>query len=478
MSARAALLALAALVAMTGAMAQEKPALPPLNAPSVKIPPYRRIVLPNGIVLLLLSRPEVPLTAFAAVLRAGAIGDPPGKAGLANLTANLLEKGAGSRDAFAFADAVANAGGSFSANAGPESITITGQFLARDRALMIELLSDAILRPRLDAAEFENLRDRERELLKAQKDSEPSSLIGTYGRAFLFGSHPYATPVDGSDRSLAGLTHADVTSYYRTRFGADRLTLVFAGTIDEKWLEAAVRKAFGGFARASAPLPALPMPPRQKGRRVLLVDSPGSVQTYFWIGNVGVPRRYPARAALDIVNTLYGGSFTSVLNTELRIKSGLSYSAFSGFTRGSVAGEFAISSFTQTENTGKALDVALQTLKDLHANGVDPARLEASRRYVLGQYPLRLETASNWASVVADLEFFGLERSYIEGYGPALGAVTLADTRRIVDEVFPSPDDVAIVLIGDAARIRETARKYGPVTEEALAAEDYLPPAQ
>ena len=98
------------------------------------------------------------------------------------------------------------------------------------------------------------------------------------------------------------------------------------------------------------------------------------------------------------MNTLYGGRFTSILNTELRIKSGLSYGASSSFVRGSVPGEFAIRSFTQTENTGKALDLALETLDKLKHGAIEPAMLESARAYVLGQYPLRLETAANWAA--------------------------------------------------------------------------------
>ncbi|MFO1426638.1 MAG: pitrilysin family protein [Steroidobacteraceae bacterium] len=442
---------------------------------AVQVPAFRRIVLPNGLVLVLMPIREVPLTAFSVIVRSGARADAPAKAGTAALLAALLEKGAGGRDAFAFADAVAGAGGSFNAAAGPEAITLGGQFLSRDRELMVGLIADVLLRPRLEAAEFDKLRTRAIEEIKAAKDSDPSGLVGTYGRALLFGTHPYATPVDGSEHSLAGVTHDDVSGYWRREFGADRTTIVFAGDIDERWLEAAARRAFGGLARAAAPAAALPEAPPLHGRRVLLVDAPGSVQAYFWLGNVGVARRYPQRAALDVLNTLYGGRFTSILNTELRIKTGLSYSASSGFVRGSVPGEFAIRSFTQTENTARALDLALATLAKLHADGVDAVQLDSARAYVLGQYPLRLETAAHWAGTMAELEFFGQDRSYIEGYGPALAAVGLDDARAVIADAFPSPDDLAIVLIGDAAKIRDVARRYGPVTETQLAAEDYLP---
>jgi len=172
--------------------------------------------------------------------------------------------------------------------------------------------------------------------------------------------------------------------------------------------------------------------------------------------------------ALDLVNTLYGGRFTSILNTELRVKSGLSYGARSGFTRGSVAGEFAIRSFAQTENTGKAIDLALQTLSQLKQQGVTSDMLDSARAYVLGQYPLELETAADWAATMGDLELYRLGPDYIDHYPPALRRVGVKDAQAAIDQAFPSSDAVAIVLIGDAARIRDQVREYGPITELAL----------
>jgi predicted Zn-dependent peptidase len=394
---------------------------------------------------------------------------------VASLAAGLLDRGAGKRSAFEFADAVEGVGGSFTATAGAESISVGGQFLARDRVLMIELLADALMRPHFDAEEFTKYRDREIEFIKSAKDSDPSQLLPLYGRALLFGAHPYGRPEGGSERSLAGITQGDVVSYHDTIFGADRATLVFTGDLDPKWMKQALTRAFGGWARAKAVPLQLKPAPRATGRRVLLVDSPGSVQTYFWLGNVGVDKRYSGRPALDLVSTLYGGRFTSILNTELRIKSGLSYGAGSSFVRGSVPGQFEIESFTQTENTGKAVDLTLETLDKLKHGSLEPAMLESGRAYVLGQYPLRLETAAHWASALADMEFYGLGKEYIEGYGPALAKVDLAETDAVTADAFPRPADLVMVLIGDASKIREMAAKYGPVTEMKLAQPDFVP---
>ena len=431
----------------------------------VHVPTHERLVLGNGITVIVIPKRDVPLVAFNAVLRGGESGDGADKPGVASLVAGLLEKGAGQRDAFQFADAVEGVGGSFNATAGSESITVRGQFLARDQGLMLELLADALLRPRLDGQELDKLRDRQIELIKAAKDSDPSELIGTYGRAFLFHGHPYGRPVIGNESSLAKITREDVLNYYRGQFGADRLTLVFAGDLDMERLKSSVQSLFGQWPKATRAAPHLTAPERQKQRRVLLIDSPGSVQTYFWIGNVGVDRRYPDRAALDLVNTLYGGRFTSILNTELRIKSGLSYGARSGFTRGTVAGEFAIRSFAQTENTGKAIDLAIQTLTQLKRDGITAPMLDSARAYVLGQYPMDFETAADWAAAMSDLELFRLSPDYINHYGTQLRQVTLKEARLVIDQAFPEGDSLAIVLIGDAAKIRDQVRGYGQISE-------------
>jgi len=434
----------------------------------VHVPAHERFVLDNGITLVIVPRNDVPLVAFNAVLRGGSLGDKAVKPGVASLLAGLLEKGAGKRDAFAFADAVEGVGGSFSAAANAESISVRGQFLARDQRLMLDLLADALIRPRLDGGELEALRDRHIEMIKAAKDADPSELIGLYGRSFLFHGHPYGRPVIGSETSLAAITQQDVADYYEANFGADRLTLVFAGDVDSTWLRRMVGKLFGRWKKVATPVPRLLPAQRFHGRQVLLIDSPGSVQTHFWVGNVGVDRQYPHRAALDLVNTLYGGRFTSIINTELRIKSGLSYGARSGFARGTVAGEFAIHSFAEAENTGKALDLTLQTLDRLKQEGVTAEMLESARAYVLGQYPLNFETAADWAAALGEIELYGLGAEYIDNYGPALRNVTLQDTRQVIDEAFPSSDALAMVLVGDAAKIREQVTGYGAITDMKL----------
>jgi predicted Zn-dependent peptidase len=442
---------------------------------AVKTPDYEKVKLGNGATLLLMERHDVPLIAFNAVIRGGALGDPQDRLGTANLLAGLLEKGAGARDANAFAEAVASVGGSIHTGAGTENLSVSGSFLARDQKLMVELLSDVLMRPRLDQSQFEALRGRYIEFIRAAKDSDRSSLASIYGAASLFGAHPYGRPVGGSEASLAAIKHSDVQRYYQDQVGADRLIIAVAGDFKTAQLKSLLSRAFSGWRKAGQPIPSVPELTGVTMRRVLLVDAPDAVQSYFWAGDVGVAKKDPRRASLDIVNTLFGGRFTSMLNTELRIRSGLSYGASSSFDRMTDGGSWELGSFTQTEKTIEAIDLAFATLDKLHAGSVEESQLESAKSYVLGQYPLGLETASQWAYQLATLEFYGLDRSYIDDYGSKLSAVTLDDARNMIDQVIPPSQHLALVVIGKGDAIREGLRKYGPVTEVKLSDPEFRP---
>jgi zinc protease len=441
----------------------------------VKVPAFERVQLPNGTVVLLMERHDVPLIAFSAVLRGGAVSDPAGASGVASLLAGLLQKGAGSRDAVQFAETVASVGGQIEAAASTESISVNGSFLARDQQLMVELLADMLQRPRLEQAQFDTLRARQIEFIRAAKESDLAELAPIYGEANLFAGHPYGRSVDGSEASLAAIKHADLQRYYQEQVGADRLIVSVAGDFKTAQLKQRLSRAFSGWRKAGASLLQLPKVERVASRRVLLVDAPESVQSYFWAGNVAVAKNDPRRPSLDVTNTLFGGRFTSMLNTELRIRSGLSYGASSHFDRLQQPGHWQMSSFTQTQTTVQALDLMLATLDRLHESGLEPTLIESGKSYVQGQFPLALETSEQWAAQLATLEFYGLDRRYIDDYSAQLGAVTPADAKKVIDEVFPSSSELAIVVIGNAAAIRDSLRKYGPITEMKLADPTFAP---
>ena len=436
-------------------------------AADIKLPAYQTITLDNGATLLLMPRKDVPLVAANVAVRGGALADAAGKEGTADLLGEMLSQGAGTRDALAFAQAVDGAGGNLGFGSSREAIVANAQFLSKDSGLMLSLLADALLRPKMDAAEFDKLRKCAIDGIANAKDSDPRQLIGTYANGWLFRGHPYGRSTGGDETSLATITLADLQAFRAQQMGGDRLIIAIAGDFDAQAVTAQVREAFGGWAKASGALPQVEAKPRESGRRVLLVDKPGATQTYFALGNIGSRHGDPAEAAQDLVQTAFGGRFTSMLNTELRVKSGLTYGARSAIDRSRMPGAATISSFTKTESTKAAIDLAIATLDRLHKDGLDAATIASAKHYVAGQFAPDLETAPQLAGQLASMALYGDTRDAIDGY---LGRIAAATPEQIATAraVFPDSKDLVIVAIGDAARIRDTMKGYGPLTEMKL----------
>jgi len=441
----------------------------------VTLPDAERVVLDNGTVLILSENHDVPMIGLEAVVRGGAVADPADKHGLASLLASLLVKGTNERSSSEFAETVAAVGGQLDASASLESLSVSAEFMTQDAALMVELVADVLQRPALDAEEFEKLRDRSINLIKSAKGSDPSQLMSSYANAFLFGEHPYGNPIGGSESSLARVTHGDLLAYYADMLGGDRLIISVSGDFEIASMRDALTAAFGDWRTATGtPIEIAPTEP-SVDNRVYLIDKPGATQTYFHIGNVGVARHFAGRAELDLANTVFGGRVTSMLVTELRTKSGPSYSARSSLGRYSQSGSVFIQSFTETGTTVEAVDVALATLGRLRDDGLDPAMIESSRNYIMGQFPPRLETAAQLAGVFAMLEVNGLDAGYINDYGTSLAAATQESIATVIDRVYPSPDGLVYVILGDAEMIRELVAPYGPITEISISEPRFHP---
>ncbi len=444
-------------------------------ADDVSLPEHERVQLENGTVLLLSEKHDVPLIGLEAFVRGGATADPRDLHGLSGLLAEVMQHGAGERDAAEFAEAIAAVGGELSVSADLEGLSVSADFMARDAELVIELVADVLQRPALDVDEFAKLRERSINLIKAAKGSDPGRMLPYYGNAFLFGQHPYGNPVNGSESSLEKITHEELLGYYEEHVGGDRLIISVVGDFNSEAMKARLTDAFGDWRPAATPLAALSSAPRHAGRRVLLVDAPGATQTYFWLGNIGVAIDYPRRADLNLANTVFGGRFTSMLNTELRVNSGLTYGVRSVLRRPSKPGSVVISSFTQTDTTIEAIDMAIDVLRKFRGSGVDNDMAESARNYIMGQFPPRLETASQLAAQFAMLERFGLNVAYINEYGAALAAASSESIGVAINEVYPSADDLTFVLIGDAAKIREAVSQYGPLVEMSIDATRFRP---
>ncbi len=430
---------------------------------TLKLPAHKKVVLRNGMTVLLMEQREVPLVSFAVLMKAGSVLDPAGKEGVASMTAALLRKGTATRSADDFSAQLDFIGGSFGAGATADATSISAEFMKKDVAKGLELVADAMLRPAFPDGEVKKLAAQRVDGIKSAKD-RAAGVISQYYNAYLYGKHPYARPTGGDETSVASITREDVARFYEANYAPGGTVMAVAGDFAAAEMEKQLAAAFGGWPVKPAAAVALTDAQPVKGRKMLLVDKPDSTQTYFRIGNIGIARSNPDRVLVEIVNTLFGGRFTSMINTELRIKSGLTYGAGSGFAQWKARGPFFVNSYTSNANTEKALDMTLDVLKRLQDKGISDDDLKSAKAYLKGQFPPEIETADQLAATLAELVFNGLDEREINNYYGRIDAAAMPDVNRVIKQYFPL-EDLVFVLVGKASEIEGLAKKYAPAVD-------------
>ena len=425
---------------------------------TLKLPPSRKVTLRNGMTVLLMEQHEVPLISFNLIVKAGSAADPAGKEGVASVTAELLRKGTRSRSADQLSGELDFIGGVLNATATFDYTSANAEFVKKDINKGLDLFSDVLLNPRFPQDEVTKILKQRIDGIKGAKD-QAQAVIGTYFNAYLYGNHPYGRPAAGDEKSLAAVTRDDVQKFYQSYYSPSNTILAVVGDFSSADMERMLTERFGTWAARPAPPVTIPDAPAFSGKKLLLVDKPDSTQTFFIVGNVGISRTNPDRVYISVINTLFGGRFTSMLNTELRIKSGLSYGARSSFSERKARGPFVISTFTRNETTEKAIDLTLEVIKRLHEKGVTEEELKSAKTYLKGQFPPTIETNDQLAGTLAQLELYGLDENDINGLYARIDSMTMADAQRVIKQYFPL-DDLVFVLIGKAEEIKKVAQKY------------------
>lgn len=428
----------------------------------VKLAPYKKLTLKNGMTVLLMEQHKVPLVSLNYIVRSGAVTDPVGKEGVASLTAGLLRKGTKTRTADQISESLDFIGASYAASASLDYSSGRAEFMKKDATNGLDLVADLLMNPSFPDAEVKKMLAQRIDGIKAGKD-QAAAVIGEYYYNYLFGEHPYARPTNGDEKSLAGITRDDVVKFHQSAYIPANTILSVVGDFNTAEMEKLVTTTFGGWTSTAKPAPVnIPAPKPITGKHLLLVDKPDSTQTYYMIGNVGVSRTNPDRVGIEVVNILFGGRFTSFINTALRIKSGLTYGAYSDFDQRKAAGPFFISTYTKNATTEKALDMTLDVLHQFKEKGITEEDLASAKAYIKGTLPTQmLETSDQLAAVLTQLQFYGLPDSEINDYYAKVDALTLADAKRIISTYYPE-DNLSFVVIGKASEIGPVVKKYAP----------------
>lgn len=435
-----ALVSILAAVALAGCasararVADEAPA-PAATPRPFALPAPARFMLPNGLAASVVRRPHLPIVTVRVVVRAGDRLDDPGRAGLAEVTAALLKRGAGGKSAPALAEAIDATGGALEVETSDDAATLSLRVLKRDLPRGLGLLADVLTRPALGAGELRSLVEERRAELEAALDDGDEVAALAIRRVALAG-HAYGRPP--SRKALAKLTRADVQRFYQRYYRPARAEAFVVGDVEPQEAQALLAKALGGWRGKAGPAEdaPLPAPAAPAGPIVWLVDMDVN-QSYVRLAGPGPARRDPDRPALDVMNFVLGGDFTSRLNQEIRDQAGLAYGAGSRFAAMRDGGLFVAKLNTRTETTREAIDRMRAILRAMREAPVTAEELANTRAHLAGAFPMRFEANAQVAEELADASLFGLPADDFARYRGRVRAVDAGAVQAVARRWVP-----------------------------------------
>ncbi len=404
--------------------------------------------LANGIAASGIESNETSLVSFSLSIDAGRERGNVSKPAVANLTADMLEKGTAGKSTAELEDAVNALGSSISVNVGAESTVISGSSLARNFEATIALVEEMLLEPRWDAEEFALLKSQKIDVV-IQSSGNPNAVAGRellkirYPKDHMFHYTAY-----GSKASLETVELSDLKAFYTKNYAPARAKLRVVGAVNAS----AVKSAFSGIAErwttATTQDITLPQSASVESSKVYFYDVPGSKQSVLRVQRPSLPATHADYPLARAINFPLGGIYTSQLMTELRLNRGYTYGIGSGFNGGMERGTFGVNSSVRTNVTLESL----QLIRDIVSNyGPDFSQddLDSMKGALLRGQALKNETLSDKLRMVSEISAYGYPNDYLAINAKAIDAMTLGDFKRLAN-TYLRPDAMNYVVVGDA----------------------------
>lgn len=426
-------------------------------------PQITRLILPNGLKLLIAEKGNAPLVSVQLTVKSGADSDPAGKPGLASLTADMLDEGAGGRSVIEIAEQLGTLGASLASGADWDASYVALDVLSRNLEQALAIFADVVLRPSFRSEDLERVR-RERVTTILQQKDEPSIIAAERFSQFVFAETPYGNPLIGTEESIAGMTRDDVQSFYRAHFHPENSVLIITGDVKIDDARQLAEKCLGRWevAKGVVRRPMKPRPIEQS--RIFIVDRPHAVQSEIRIGHVGVDRATEDYFSLIVMNSILGGIFTSRLNLNLRERHGYTYHVRSNFGFRRHAGPFVVGTAVRNEVTKESVEEIISEMRHMRDGEVQQNELDEARNYLMGVFPATVQTASDLAGRLQEMELYGLPEDYFDNYRQKIGAVDAAAVTEVARK-YLNPDKVAIVIVGKVDDIRPSLVPLGAPIE-------------
>ena len=409
----------------------------PGPVPALTPPAVQKRTLSNGLPVWIVEMHKVPVANVTLAIKTGAAAEPRGRFGLANLTAEMLDEGAGSRGALEIADAVDYLGASLSTSTGFDSSSVDLHVPVARLAEALPLMADVALRPTFPDKELQRVRE---ELLTSllQAEDDPAALVQFAFPRIVYGAgHRYGTLTFGTAAAIKGFSSDDLRQFHAGHYVPSQSLLIVTGDVTPGEVLPQLERAFGQWTGTAAADATVPAAPQLQARKIYIVDKPGAAQSQIAIGWVGVPRSTPDYFALRVLNTVLGGAFTSRLNQNLRETHGYAYGATSAFDMRASAGPFLASAGVQTDKTAEALTEFFKELEGIRTP-IPADELNRATNYLALQLPRSFETTGSVAGSLEQQFVYSLPDDYFQTYTGRVGAVTAAQVQAAAQKVHPA----------------------------------------
>ena len=431
----------------------------PIRLRPVQFPPFREVALPNGMTLLLVENHEQPTLSVSLSFRAGSVYDPAGKEGVAAIVAELLTKGTPTQNAEQIAAAIEGVGGSIGASAGDDFLAVSADVLSDHAELAFSLLGDVSRRATFPDQELELARTRFLSALEV----EMSQAQNVAGRAFqqeIYGRNPYGR--NTSAAAYKAITRDDVVGFAGRRLRPGGSLLVVAGDITLPRARELATQAFGSWRGTAPPATGFPAPPAKRGTDILLVNRPGSVQSNIVIGNTTFLSTDTTYYAARIATHVLGGGSDSRLFIILREQKSWTYGSYAALRRNRGVGFWQATFEGRTEVTDSALTELLHQIDRIRTETIPDSELVAAKGFLVGSFPLTIETPRQIAQVVSTARLLGLGSDYVQRYRERLAGVSSARARAAAQRAIHR-DAFTIVVVGDAKALYDKLKSIAPV---------------
>lgn len=404
----------------------------------------RRTVLPSGLTVLQVERHNLPIVMVTLLVKASPLDETPEKAGLANLTAELLTEGTKKRKATEISEEIEFIGASLGASAESDYTTLSLSVLKKDVEKGLEIFSDVLLNPVFPEEEIK----RNKELIKGslkQSEEDPSFVASRAFRKAVYGKLPYGRLITGSADAIDSLKRNDIVKFHSDFYRPNNSVLSVVGDLTAEELDSLVKRFLSGWNSGEMPKRSTISTPEMKKETILV--NRDLVQANIILGHAGISRGNPDYYAVSVMNyILGGGGFSSRLMQTVRDKMGLAYDIRSSFAPYKEGGFFEVVVQTKNESAHTVIDEIYRQMDRIRKEQVTEQELEDSKAYLTGSFPRRLDTNRKIADFLAAVEFYGLGLDYVEKYPGYIKSVTRDDVLRVARKYLYTPDMVTVVV--------------------------------